>query len=469
MATIQFLAGNPKSGKPKKAIKKAGRSPAQKANDKRLGMMAKARHAKGPKKPSAKKSVKKTGRKPMSASAKKAFVARMSAARGIAKKSVKKGSKKSNPQSYKYKFEGNEFRGMTFPTRQDIAQTLEAKKKVIASKKSLPKGSKKQDALVKEIRDLTLLASKQQRELKQGLDENAYIRKSGGTASDHVEDSAKYESSRKSSDIAKKKAYAAASSAAGAARKVAKKKLEDAKIKKSLAAKKAQQTKQGVFKVAKKKARKKVAKKVTKKVTAKKASPKKARKKASKKSSKKGAKKANPRKKKRSFFSFKKKSNPSISSVTGQSDNMAVAGLAIGGFSYNLFNDLGKRYLPSKVMEYIAMAGPVSGAVIPSAVAGLVLWASSKYPQNKALKHASGIAKGVIASAVVIAGASVYQVVAQAPVKKFIGLSGDESMYGEEMYGQSDIEFSGQADSEFSGQAMSEFSGDEDEFGEDEF
>ena len=167
---------------------------------------------------------------------------------------------------------------------------------------------------------------------------------------------------------------------------------------------------------------------------------------------------------------MRKRSNPSISSLTGQSNNMAVAGLAIGGFSYNLFNDLGKRYLPSKVMEYIAMVGPVSGAVIPSAVAGLVLYASSKYPQNKMLKHASGIAKGVIASAVVIAGASVYQVVAQAPVKKFIGLSGDE-MYGydESMYGQSDIEFSGQADYEFSGQAMSEFSGDEDEFGEDEF
>jgi hypothetical protein len=453
MATIQFLAGNPKSGAKKKAVKKSKskRSPAQKANDKRLGMMAKARFAK---KPSKKVSKKKASKKV----------------------APKKGSKKRNPQSYLYNMNNMEFKGMTFPTRQDIARTLAAKSQAIKAKKGA--SAKDQSKLVDEIRKLTLLAAKQQREIKQGLDEKKEILSMGGKDKQHFEENAGYIDDRKSIDKAKKKAFDAATKAKGALTAAKKAAIAKAKLEKIKKAKIAQQTKQGVYKVAKKKsASKKVSKKKATKKRSKKdkktvvvVAKKPSRKKASKKSSKKGGKKSNPRRKHKKIFSMKKRSNPSISSITGQSDNMAVAGLAIGGFSYNLFNDLGKRYLPSKVMEYIAMVGPVSGAVIPSAVAGLVLWASSKYPQNKALKHASNIAKGVIASAVVIAGASVYQVVAQAPVKKFIGLSGDESMYGEEMYGQSDSEFSGQADSEFSGQAISEFSGDdEDEFGEDEF
>jgi hypothetical protein len=457
MATIQFLAGNPKKGSAKKktvkkvakkASKKAPTAAQLKARANFVKMVrAKAKASKASKKVAPKKAIKK-------AAPKKAH-----------KKAMKK---KNNPQRFMFgnstKVGPKEKSGMWFPTVAEINRDTKSLKN--ASKVIKNGGGTVADA--EKIKILQAKIASQKSDVKKALAEKKALLDSKYLQIDHQTkkeaDQEAYEEGAKKSKLGVTKA-----SKAKYAKKAAKKGIRRKTIKK---AKKAKQTKQGVFTVAKKKAKKKSSKKVSKKVVAKKAAPK--RRKSSKKVSKKKSSPKRKAKKRTKTWSLtgkiKTKGNPSIAGLTGQSDNMAVAGLAIGGFSYNLFNDLGKRYLPSKVMEYIAMAGPVSGAVIPSAVAGLVLFAASKYPQNKMLKHASGIAKGVIASAVVIAGASVYQVVAQPMVKKTIGLAGDE-MYGyeDDMSGQADIEFSGQSDSEFSGQSDSSFSGDEDEFGEDEF
>lgn len=459
MATIQFLAGNPKKGSAKKskAVKKVAKKASKKApsaaqlkaraNFVKM-VRAKAKASKASKKSAPKKAIKKAMPK-----------------KKVHKKSMKK---KNNPQRFMFgnstKVGPKEKSGMWFPTVAEINRDVSSLKN--ASKKIKNGGGTVADA--EKIKILQAKIAAQKSDVKKALAEKKALLDSKYLQIDHQTkkeaDQEAYEEGSKKSKLGVTKA-----SKAKYAKKAAKKGIRRKTIKK---AKKAKQTKQGVFTVAKKKAKKKSSKKASKKVVAKKAAPKKRRKSSKKVSKKKSSPKRRKAKKKPYSISLrgKIKGNPSFAGLTGQSDNMAVAGLAIGGFSYNLFNDLGKRYLPSKVMEYIAMAGPVSGAVIPSAVAGLVLYAASKYPQNKMLKHASGIAKGVIASAVVIAGASVYQVVAQPMVKKTIGLAGDE-MYGyeEDMSGQSDIEFSGQSDSEFSGQSDSSFSGDEDEFGEDEF
>lgn len=449
MATIQFLAGNPKKGSAKKskAVKKVAKKASKKAPS-AAQLKARANFVKMVRaKAKASKSSKKAAPK---------------------KKAVKKViKKKRNPQRFMFVKDKKEQAGIWFPT---VAERVRSEKALKNTAKKVKGASpaKSREYLAK-IKVLQANVEKEKAKVREGLAEKKALLAKDYIQFDHETkkeaDQEAYEKSviksRKGSEDIKKAKFA---------KKAAKKGIRRKKIK---AAKKAKQTKQGVSPVAKKKAKKKSSKKVAKKV-----SPKKAVKKASPKRAKKASRKpSKKRSKKRGSKTFtligkgKIKSNPSIAGITGQSDNMAVAGLAIGGFSYNLFNDLGKRYLPASVMNVIAMAGPVSGAVIPSAVAGAILLLASKYPKNKALEKAAGIAKGVIASAVVIAGASVYQVVAQPMVKKAIGLNGyDEAdMLGyDDMSGQADSEFSGQSDSEFSGQADLEFAGD-DEFGEDEF
>jgi hypothetical protein len=458
MATIQFLAGNPKQGKAKKsksvkkAHKKAPSAAQLKARANFIKMVkAKSKAAKAAKKVSPKKAVKKVAHKK-------------------AHKKVMKKKVKSNPQYFKFQKGKESQDGVMFPTSAEMIRRKSSFKKLIDAKKKAPK--KAQGEFVSKIKEVASDLARKKKEIQSGLLEKKMLQSKGWKKTDMVTvkdaEQEAYEAEAMKKSKRKDKA---------GKKKVAKmnEKKHVSRVKKEIldrqAILKAKQQKQGVLPVAKKKAKKKV----SKRKSSKKVSKRKVAKKVSKKPMKKKARKSS-KKKSRSFTLIGKgriKSNPSIAGLTGQSDNMAVAGLAIGGFSYNLFNDLGKKYLPASVMNVVAMAGPVSGAVIPSAVAGLALFIAHKYPQNKALQKVSQVAKGILASAVVIASASAYQVIAQPMVKKAIGLAGDEELYGigyDDMSGQSDAAFSGQSDAAFSGEADMAFSGDEeDEFGDDEF
>jgi len=272
----------------------------------------------------------------------------------------------------------------------------------------------------------------------------------------------------------------------------AKKAIAGAKVKKASAKKNKPVNKQGASVMAKKKkaakksaprkARKKVAKKAVKKVVkrrkAKKAVSKKkavrkvarkprkkARKSARKSFKAKGIKKVtltvNPRKRR------KIRRNPSsyssaIKNWLGQDSVMEVAGLAIGGVGYNLFNDLGKKYLPANIANMIAKAGPLSGAIIPTLIGiGLL-----KLAQKQKIKQLEGVAKGIIASAIVAAGASIYEVTAKDMIVGPSALPSPLKGYHDYMGAIANDEFGAMVDDEFGAMVEDDF-GSYDSYSED--
>lgn len=449
MATIQFLAGNPRKGK--KAKKKA-----------------------------VKKVAKKGKRKPMSAADRKAFAERMAKARGVkgkkkvAKKVTKKASrkitKKKNPRVNVYADKkGKAIYGQTVSPTAREAILIRKQYDQALKNAQRPQASNRD---VEELRKWKKMMDDAKEDIKAQLDEVKKLAKKGikKVRVETQEDSelktveGRLKANWKAKDLAKKKAFSESLKKKQA--KAVKKKAK--KAKKKVAKKTVKKSQQGEKIVAKrrKKASKKASRKVVRKPVSKKVSKKKvSKKKASRKG--KGKKKAS-RRGKRPMFSFKgsiRKLNPSVEAITGLAP-AELAGLAAGGFSYGAINDLAKRYLPQSVAKVIAKAGPVSGAVVPAALGLAILAVSKKYLSGKSYqKHVEQFAKGIVASSVVAAGASLYEIAGQPQLQKLIAPKGVAPLagYEDEIGAIAHDEFGAVADDEF---------GDVDDFGavsDDEF
>lgn len=219
------------------------------------------------------------------------------------------------------------------------------------------------------------------------------------------EDAVKYDSAKTAKKVAKHRQKAASS--------LKKKRLEA--LKKARAAKKSKmksktKTKksQGVKVMAKKRKSKKAHKKSVVKSYKKKASKRKGKKKYSKKKGSKVSVKVKRAKNKKSAV-IRVRSNPMIGGAALNSklkshiahDVAEVSGLLVGGAMYSAVNDLAAKYLPANVTAILAKAGPVSGAVLPLALGVL----GHKFVKNDIVKS---ISKGLIGSAVVSIGVSLY-------------------------------------------------------------
>jgi hypothetical protein len=467
MATIQFLAGNPKRGK--KAKKKAVKKVASKAP---------------------KKAVKKGKRKPMSQADRKAFAERMAKARGlkskktapkkrVAKKASRKIAKKRNPQYFVYSQDKKGAKSpkiangsVVMPTAREASLIRKEYQKALKSAQH-PNAS---DKVIAELRKWRAEMDKSKELIRKGLDEQKSMLKKGFKKidSERQEDpelaqiEKRISASKKQSDTAKK---ANLTKLLQAKERMAKaRKAKKNKPKKKTAKKSAKKSQQGEDTVAKRrKARKsKVAKKkVTSKKVAKKVVSKKRKggKKKTAKRSKRRTVKFHLRGKNSKSLGIRIFKNPNFEAVLGIAP-AELTGLAIGGFSYGAVNDLAKRYLPQSVAKIIAKAGPVSGAVVPAGLGILLLAVSKKYLAGKSYaKHVDQFAKGVIASAVVATGASLYEIAGQKHLQQLIAPKGAQPLAGYE------DDFGAVQDEEFGAIAHDEF-GDVEDFGavqDDEF
>jgi hypothetical protein len=429
----------------------------------------------------------------MSPAKKAELVKRLQAGKKKAARKAGKKAVKKNPQTVVYskkvmsgkgkkkKSKKVEVRGKTYPTANEmtlaITRLAQANKQLASIKKG--KGS------LQKSMELTAKVASQNEKIKSLKKEiaNRYVEKDGrkiprellamkkqGFGVDRIEKSEDYDT----------KLHADEKNRISQSASEKRNKKRSKKQKRNKTAKKANKQ-QGVLTVAKKKkAAKKAGKKARKSV--KKSAPKKVvarRKKARKSVSKAAPKKARSRKKARKGGNRKqvihlrgKKSvmvkvlkNPSVKGLTGQDSMMELAGLAIGGAGYNLFNDLGKKYLPASVANIIAKAGPVSGAVIPT----LVGFGLLKLAEKKGMKKTQGIAKGIIAAAIVAVGASIYEVAAR---KYVVGgtLPAPMKGYDDEDMGQvSYDDFGATSQDDFGAVSSEDFGSDESEFAEGDF